>query len=170
MFMCLWMQSFVLGGTHSWLNRAFWARGLHSRVDSFKQRRGGERWRTWTQSHKEHTLLQNLWLSLWFLSQRVWVNKSLGEKGRLLPFSWQRGYQWKRGKTVQGGRKNLNNTAEVDSRRWGGIGRSGVLQSTGSQRVGHDLVTKQQLQWSLRRLGEEWDLCVKVWHSEWEIE
>lgn len=74
------------------------------------------------------------------------MNKSLGEKGRLLPFSRQRGYQWKRGKTVQGRRKNLTSAAEVNSRGWGGIGRSGVPQSIGSQRVGHDLVTKQTQQ------------------------
>ena len=32
----------------------------------------------------------------------------------------------------------------ANSGRWWGIGRSGVLQSTGSQRVGHDRATEQQ--------------------------
>jgi len=32
----------------------------------------------------------------------------------------------------------------ANSGRWWGTGKSGVLQSMGSQRVGHDLVTKQQ--------------------------
>lgn len=52
MFMCLWMQGIVLGGNHSWLNRAFWARSLHSKMDTFKQGRTGEGQRTWTQNHK----------------------------------------------------------------------------------------------------------------------
>lgn len=49
-----------------------------------------------------------------------WVRKE-----RLL-FLLTGGYQWKRGKTVQGRKeKNLTNTAEVNSRRWEkGIGRS----------------------------------------------
>ena len=33
--------------------------------------------------------------------------------------------------------------------RWWGTGRPGVLQSMGSQRVGHDLVTEQQQKWRL---------------------
>ena len=32
----------------------------------------------------------------------------------------------------------------VNSRKWWQTGKPGVLQSTGSQRVGHDLVTEQQ--------------------------
>ena len=35
----------------------------------------------------------------------------------------------------------------ANSRRWWRTGRPGVLQSMGSQRVGHNLVTEQQQQW-----------------------
>ena len=45
----------------------------------------------------------------------------------------------------------------ADSRRWWGTGRPGVLQATGSQRVGHDLATEQQtyrnwIVWTFHRI------------------
>ena len=36
--------------------------------------------------------------------------------------------------------------------RWWGTGRPGMLQSTGSQRVGHDWATEQQYYWALTKL------------------
>ena len=40
----------------------------------------------------------------------------------------------------------------ANSRRWWGTGKPGVLQSMGSQRVGHDWVTEQQPQWCYTQL------------------
>ena len=40
----------------------------------------------------------------------------------------------------------------ANSGRWWGTGRPGMLQSTGSQRVGHDWATEQQYYWALTKL------------------
>ena len=41
-------------------------------------------------------------------------------------------------------------------------GEPGVLQSMGTQKVGHDLVTKQQLQIRRGRMEHKWNLKIKT--------
>lgn len=43
------------------------------------------------------------------------MSKLLSKRGKLLPFSWQSGYQWRRGKTmIRAKEKNLVNLGEVE--------------------------------------------------------
>lgn len=43
------------------------------------------------------------------------MSKSSSKRGRLLPFSWQSGYHWRRGKTmIRAEEKNLVNLGEVE--------------------------------------------------------
>lgn len=43
------------------------------------------------------------------------MSKLSSKRGKLLPFSWQSGYQWRRGKTmIRAKEKNLVNLGEVE--------------------------------------------------------
>ena len=66
---------------------------------------------------------------------------------------WKRPWNWERLKAEEEGDRGWDGWMAslfqwtwswANSGRWWGTGRPGVLQSTGSQRVGHNLVTEQQ--------------------------
>ena len=77
------------------------------------------------------------------------------------PAHWKRPWRWEelRAEGEEGNRGWDDWMASLiqwtwtwaNSRRWWGIGKPGVLQAIGSQRVGHDLVTEQQ------QLSQTWE-------------
>lgn len=86
---------------------SLWARSVHSKMQSLEQGRGEEGQGTWTPNHQQCTLVECV------VTEPESI-KSLGERGRLLPFSWQSGYEWRRGKPIfWAEEKNSVNMEEV---------------------------------------------------------
>ena len=83
---------------------------------------------------------------------------------------WKRPWCWEREKTGEGDNRGWDDWmasltqwtwAWESCRRWWRTGKSGVLQSMGWQRVGHDLVTEKQQQQSYFDFSSTLSICLE---------
>ena len=151
----------VVYGCESWTIK----KAEHWRIDGFEQWCWKRLLRVpWTARRSNQSILKEIspgcsleWLMLSLKLQSfghlMWRADSFEKTLMLGKIEGRRRRGWQRMRWLDGITDAMDMNLGANFRRWWGTGRPGVLQSMGSQRVGHEWATEQQqYYWALTKL------------------